>query len=39
VKKSGYRIPCPGKLPANGVKPWMYLFFHLWEVWVRRYWM
>ena len=34
----GVAEPLPGKLPASGVKPWMYFSFHASLVWVSRYW-
>jgi hypothetical protein len=36
---NAYPSPWPGKLPARGVKPWMYLLFQAGLVWVSRYWM
>ena len=34
---SRYTEPWPGKFPANGVKPWMYLSFQARLVCVSRY--
>ena len=37
VNMMRYSDPCPGKFPAIGVKPWMYLAFQAGGVCVSKY--